>query len=315
MHLEKFSGNRDDTAQVIAKDQFLPLLEWLQTCEFTLLTSRLPAELHVPVLTSHLTGAAKRSFMRKWGSSRAAEVATWSLNTAKVEIAALVPNHKVLFTKTALAMQFSARSLENDLQRFALYLRNGEMPVDGSEYVFDVLQEKMQQAVPDVFTLSTSLYNRQLVFKGTFAEIMQDAIEIVSTLQVHGKLSGSARERSVDDAPPTRKRDKRLQVKKAGDRSNRRRPGDDAARKQEFFALAKRFSRCYGCGQHIAAKDLAAHKATCSRNPADFARRMGQVKKLVDTGKAAEVNEFPTRPKDAKDAKDPKEGPPKGGTK
>ena len=47
---EKFAGNKDSNALVIAANQFLPLLEWVQACEFTLVTSMLPSELHVPVV-------------------------------------------------------------------------------------------------------------------------------------------------------------------------------------------------------------------------------------------------------------------------
>lgn len=304
VQLDKFSGNRDADAHVIAKDQFLPFLEWLQACEFTLATSRLPSEFHVPVLISHLTGAAKKAFLRRFDSTAVA-VKDWSLNDAKLAIASLVPNHKVLFTKTAFRMQFSARSLENDLQRFALYMRIGELPEDNSQYVFDTVQEKMQDAVPDIFSLATSLYNKRFEFKPTFDEIMHDAIDIVSTLQVHGKLNAK-RSRPEHDSDPSRNpKQTRPQAPERpgggpqGRRGDNRRgppPGAAGAKKTEFMQLAKRFNRCYGCGRHVISAELDAHKAMCKKDPGAFAKRMGQVKRLVDAGRDKEVNVFPPPP-------------------
>lgn len=289
VQLENFAGNRDANAHVIAADQFLPLLEWIQACEFTLVTSRLPAELHVPVLVSHLTGAAKRAFLRRWGTTASAVVREWTLDDAKLAIASLVPNHKLLFTKTAMDMQFTAGTLENDLQRFSLYMRNGDVAVDNSQYVFDALQSKMQSAVHDVFTLAANLYNKTLQFKPTFAAIMQDAIDIVSTLQVNGKLTPPKRGRNDAQEQPSANR-KRARVQRS---ANGGRQGGDSSKKRIFLELARKYNRCYGCGRYVPPGEVKEHKAQCKRDPGAFAKRMGQVKRLDDMGKGAEVNVFP----------------------
>lgn len=295
--LDKFAGNKDASARVIADDQFLPLLEWLQACEFTLVTSRLPTDLHVPVLVSHLIGAAKRAFLRRWGSMDTSAMQDWSLSDAKLAIAGLVPNHKVHFTKTALAMQFTAGTLEDDLQRFSLYMRNGDLEVDNSHYVFEVLQEKMHRAVHDIFNLAQGLYGKTLQFKPTFVEIMHDAIDIVSTLQVNGKLNGSKRGRSDEDDRSGA--DKRKRVQKTGAQDHRHKSGANGNKRREFAELAKRFQRCFGCGRHVKPQDLGTHKAECKKDPKAFAQRMGQVKRLVDAGKEKEVNSFPPPKKQA----------------
>ena len=293
VHLEKFSGNRDACAHVITEDQFLPLLEWLQACEFTLVTSRLPSDLHVPVLVSHLTGAAKRAFLRRWGTLDASVMHAWSLKDAKIAIASLVPNHKVQFTKLAFDMQFSAHSLANDLQKFALYMQHGELPADNSRYVFDRLQEKMQRAVRDIFSTASGLYNKPFVFKPTFAEIMRDAIDIVSTLQVNGKLvskRGRDETDSNQETRPLKKGNKRLQVPRGAQPPRQR---GNSSKRREFMELARRFNRCFGCGKHVEGAQIASHREPSSRNPQEFSKRMGQVKRLVDAGREAEVNVFP----------------------
>ena len=45
--LEKFWGNKDVDAHVINKENFLPLLEWLESACFQIQVSGLPVELHV----------------------------------------------------------------------------------------------------------------------------------------------------------------------------------------------------------------------------------------------------------------------------
>ena len=278
VQLEKFAGNKDSNALVIAADQFLPLLEWVQACEFTLVTSRLPAELHVPVLVSHLTGAAKRAFLRRWGTIASSVMKEWTLDDAKLAIASLVPNHTLLFTKTAMEMRFTAGTLENDLQRFALYMRNGDVAVDNSQYVFDALHSKMQSAAHDVFTLAANLYNKTLQFKPTFAAIMQDAIDIVSTLQVNGKLTQPKRTRQGDDEQS--RTNKRARSQGSVDKTQK--SGVSGSKKKIFMELARKYNRCYGCGRYVAPGEVQDHKKTCKKDPSAFAKRMGQVKRQVD---------------------------------
>jgi hypothetical protein len=65
----------------------------------------------------------------------------------------------------------------------------------------------------------------------------------------------------------------------------KRKPGDLA----EFKQLARKFGRCYVCGDK---PEKAEQKAICSKNENEFRGRMGIAKALVDQGREAEVN-FP----------------------
>jgi uncharacterized protein YxjI len=185
--LEPFTGNRDPEAHVIEKRSFLPLLEWLEASCIQLQLSGLDETLHVRKLVMSLSGAAQRAFTAKY-LSRMPEVMTWTLHEARTEIASLVPDYKVQFTKQAIAMTFKAKSLQNDLQRFALYLQHGDMPVDGSIFVFESLQDKLLECAPNLFTIAQSSYNLRFEFKPTFEAVVADAMAIVNTLTTHNRL-------------------------------------------------------------------------------------------------------------------------------
>ena len=186
VNLEKFYGHSDRNARVMSPDFFLPLLLWLQRSVFTLKVSGLHKSMWVPTLLQHLAGAAGECFSQIHADS---DTSTWSLDTAKAKIAALVPDSAAFFTSQAMKMQFHARTLANDIERYALLMRHGEMEVNGSALAFQWLQRKMLQAKPDIFTIATTEFNRALVFGPDFAKIIRDAQQIVNLLATNGKLS------------------------------------------------------------------------------------------------------------------------------
>lgn len=76
--LKPFSGDGDPQGHVIEKESFLPLLEWLETCDFQLETSAIDPALHLQAMLGDLEGAARRAFQRKY-MSRKHEIQTWTM--------------------------------------------------------------------------------------------------------------------------------------------------------------------------------------------------------------------------------------------
>ena len=134
--------------------------------------------------------------------TRMHDVQRWTLPQARAKIASLVPEHGSLFTKKALDMQFSAKTTQDDVQRFSLYTTHGEMPVDGMRFVFEVLQTKMLDACPNMFATAQSAYNLRFEMRDTFEQTVADATRIVSALMMDDRLQ------SGFDFQPSRKRDR-----------------------------------------------------------------------------------------------------------
>jgi hypothetical protein len=125
--LESFHGSKDPESLVIDKEFFLPLLSWLRASVMQLRASKLPQSLWVSTLLGALRGAAKKSFTRVHGE---APIDAWSLSDFQLAVASLVPEHRTQFTEAALAMHFSAKSLCDDIARFALLMKNGEITLN-----------------------------------------------------------------------------------------------------------------------------------------------------------------------------------------
>ena len=310
--LEKFSGNTDPEAHVIAKEQFLPLLEWLRASAFQIEVSGLSDYLHVTALIMHLSGAAQKAFMARYGAQRGI-VRTWTLDRATQAIASLVPEHKVLFTQTALKMKFSVHTLADDVQKYALYMRNGDIPVDRSEFVFQDLQSKLLSVSPDMFSIAASSYNLRFEYNINFERTIASAMQIIHTLHMHDRLKpvqeakrgrtegasgsgGGEKSRTRDSSPAWQKPKSRADKRGRAQRSEggKGRGGPAGGNRGEFERLAREYNRCYGCGKYVTGADLAEHKSSCVRNKAEFSRRMGIVRKLVGEGKGSEVNTFPS---------------------
>jgi hypothetical protein len=137
--LPEFRGTSNPQGTVITPDNYLPLLEWLRTSEFALRTARVPESDFAMYVVHNLSGAARYSFMRQHAFS---DSSTWNYEQVKNAIIALILNHRALFTETALTMAFSANTLADDIERFALYLQYGELNAQASTLVFRALQQK-----------------------------------------------------------------------------------------------------------------------------------------------------------------------------
>ena len=300
VRLEKFSGNADEKARFIEPDQFLPLLEWLKATEFAIKTSGLPEAHHVPVLIQHLSGAAKSSFIKKHGGI-ADELSSWSLRDAKLAIAGLVPDHECLFSKAALDMVFKAESLAEDVESFALFMIHGELGTE-SKFVFAELQKKVLRASPEIFSTAATQHNLHFAYREeqTFTQAVYKLQNIIHVLQVNGQLSkpkvgkepwkdvvrnGSGKLAVQDRSKRERSAGAGPSRGQTADKRSKRTPEEAKALQKEFSELAKKHSRCYGCGRHVAPEDRESHKSECSRDKHKFWTNMGKVRSLVQAGK------------------------------
>jgi hypothetical protein len=106
--------------------------------------SQLPQQHWVSKLLGALSGAAKKSLTRVHGD---APINTWSVDDFQLAVASLLPDHMVQFSMDAMKMQFSAKTLSDDIARFALLVKNGDKGVDrNSRFVFAQLQNKLIEA-------------------------------------------------------------------------------------------------------------------------------------------------------------------------
>jgi hypothetical protein len=122
--LDAFHGSKDPESLVIDTKFFLPLLSWLGASAMQLCASTLPQSLWVSTLSGALRGAAKKSFTRIQGE---APVDAWSFSDFQLAVASLVTELCTQFTEAGLDMQFSAKLLCDDISRFALLMKNGEI--------------------------------------------------------------------------------------------------------------------------------------------------------------------------------------------
>jgi hypothetical protein len=305
--LAVFHGNADSNATYIARPYYLPLIRWIKEGTATLQHSGLRDPDQCTVVLNHLAGAARSAFFAKYGS---ADRSTWKLDDLYHNIANLVPDYAVLFTREAFAMQFRVKTLVDDIDTFAMYLRYGCFSVDGNQYVFSELQRKILDACPKIFTLAADLHNLRLVWTPgkSFSWHVSKAIVIVNTLQAEQLLLKEEIRNLKDSGATTNGRagygtgngEKRKQPSAPGGKNKRPRFENDKASKTgkdaRYKELAKTYMRCLKCGMHVPNGDWKAHAADANEKtkckPAQFMMRMGKVASMVDAGKGDKVNEF-----------------------
>jgi hypothetical protein len=302
IRLSEFSGNSDPKANHISESYFLPLIRWMKEGQSTLKLSGLSVLDQCTVVLNHLTGAARSAFFAKYGNTDRSQ---WCLNDMYRAIANLVPDYEVLFTRAAFEMKFQIKTLKDDIDTFAMYLRHGSIHLDGNHFIFCELQRKMIAACPKIFTIAADWHNLRLVWlpESPFLSHIQKAIDIVTVLQTNQQLQqqqidqlvggssnseGKQAEEKIGwkDATRKRKAENREGNKPAKERKV------DATRKSRFTALAKEYNRCRNCGRYVADSNWAEHKKSDKCDVSQFNRRMGQVAKMVDQGKGAQVNAF-----------------------
>jgi hypothetical protein len=199
VRLELFWGAADQTAHTIDHKYFLPLLNWLKSCQTQLRASQLPPELWVATTLGALRGAARASFTRIDGN---APLNNWTFEKFQLALTSLVPNHAAQFSRAALALKFSVKSLCDDIAQFALTIRHRELAPD-SQFIFGQLQDKMLEAWPEIFLVSTSRFNLQLDYASDFERQIEMAQKIASRLQCEGILDGLREKKNrprVEDA-------------------------------------------------------------------------------------------------------------------
>jgi hypothetical protein len=231
----------------------------------------------------------------------------WKLDDLYLKIANLVPDYAVLFTREAFAMKFRVKTLIDDIDTFAMYLRYGRCALDGNQYVFSELQRKILDACPKIFTLAADLYNLRLVWnpRQNFSWHVTRAIEIVNTLQADKLLLKEEikllKETSThSNGAGTSHGEKRKQPFTPGAKHKRPRVEHGKPFKHEkegkYKELAKSYKRCLKCGMHVPNGDWKAHAADTGEHtkckPSQFMMRMGKVASMVAAGKGDKVNEF-----------------------
>jgi hypothetical protein len=280
--LPEFGGNPNPKGTVISSDHCLALLEWLRTCEFALRTTRVPESDFAMYVVNNLTRAARHSFMRQHASSN---ISTWTYEQAKESIIALIPNHRALFTETALKMSFRANTLADDVERFALYLQYGELNANESSLVFRALQQKIHDAAPTLLSHVLTRHGLSLTLKATFTECLADAHALINVAQLDGVLSsppktqpaGKADTQGKSDSGYASKSDprRRVQKRKLERKSQACKPSKkaasiDDATADKYSALAKEFGRCTACGWLIRGQDKAVHVTSPDCKPELF---------------------------------------------
>ena len=284
--LQQFSGHPDSGAHCIDTEEFLPLLRWLQDCKARLATYNFVESDKVALLVSALSGGARSVFNDLYADAR---VCDWSLADAFSNIAALVPDHGVLFTRRALDMTFTAGTLPDDVKTFELYMRYGDMPADGSQFVWTELQNKMLGACPNLFAVAASKHNLHFVWDASkpFAAHVTQALKIVSAMQIFGDI-----QRSVSTAKSTlqpesgNKRKKPLNPHRVETPAKKKSvPASKGKHDKELSKLAFEHRLCFKCTQHVPTKaGMAEHKLTCSAPPGTFQANMKVVKRLHEQG-------------------------------
>lgn len=283
--LRVFSGHHDANARVIAMDHFLPLLEWLRESLFTLRASNLEEVHQVPLLISHLVGPAKSAFMHVHNNS---PIKTWTVKDAELAIASLVPDHKQHFSREGMNMTFRAESLPDDIAQFELLMKHGEIDAN-TKYVFDTFQSKLLDAKPEILGIAGTQYGLRLSYTGSFEEQIAAAQAIVLKLGVDGHLAAWTKShtkayKATESGSDLQKRKPASigsgpmgkRAKGAG-KADGGREADKKLKEKKNFELAKKYSRCFKCGYHVAAAEREAHRTKCSKNREDFSRRMGLV--------------------------------------
>ena len=110
------------------KEQFSPLLQWMESASFQIQISALAPEVHVRALVKHLGRDALKAFMLarrrcvSWATERCKRHRT-RLLVLCLSTASCLPNTHWIY------MRVTVKSLQNDVQRYALYMTNGDIAV------------------------------------------------------------------------------------------------------------------------------------------------------------------------------------------
>jgi hypothetical protein len=287
--LPTFSGNDDLHGTVISSAYYLPLIEWLRKCEFSMRTARVPEREFALCLVSHLSGAAHHSFMRQ---NMSPQIDTWSYTQAKEAILSLIPDYRALFMETAQDMTLKADSLADDIERFALYIQHGETEPDGSKVTFRSLQTKIHSAAPRLLSYALTHHGLTLAFHDNFAECVAAAQSIVAIGTINGILS-SAKFQSVSTpkfspestgAKPQSNHRRNAQKADNGFRQRlvKKQKTLDNATAAKYSELCKKYQRCTACGWLIDGQRKEVHAATGKCKANLFANRLALVAKLVE---------------------------------
>ena len=291
--LNEFSGNPDPGAHYIDTEEFLPLLRWLHDCKARLATYCFAKGDKVALLVSALSGGARSVLNDLYADAR---VSDWSLAEAFARIAALVPDHGVLFMRRALDMKFTANTLLDDMKTFELYLWYGDVNADGSQFVWTELQNKILSSCPNLFAMAASKHNLHVAWDATkpFAVHVAQALKVVSTMQIFGDIERSTRAaraalRSGDKKRKNPPAPDNVEGKKK--RSAVGKTGDD----KEFSQLAFQHQLCFKCTKHQPSKDaMLEHKKHCSVPPNTLRENMKVVRQLHSQGESG-VRQIKTR--------------------
>jgi hypothetical protein len=290
VRLELFWGAAEQTAHTIDHKYFLPLLNWLRSCQMQLRASQLPPELWVATTLGTLRGAARASFTRIHGD---APINNWTFEQFQLALTSLVPKHAAQFSRAALALKFSVKSLCDDIAQFALTIRHWELAPD-SQFIFGQLQDKMLEAWPDIFSVSTSRFNLQLDYVTYFERQIEMAQKIASRLQCEGILDSLREKRNRPQVEDTRMPalcfSKKPRMERGYARAHQsKRPAHGKA--EEFKKLARQYHRCYGCGYYLVPGAIEAHRKDCRKDPKTFKRIMGHLKRQIEADPMVDPNE------------------------
>ena len=269
MRLKEFAGHKNPNAQHIDSSFFLPLLQWLQDCKLRLATYDFAEADKVAALVSALTGGARAAFTALYTHEH---VHAWSLDEAFAKLAALVPEHTVLFMSSALEMQFHRDRLIDDIKTFALYVQYGDQNAVGARYIWTQMQRKIASACPGLFAVAANEFNLHFSWNAnvSFTEHVNHALQIVSTVQSAGRLADAA-DRAAGEVP---QQNGRRGNKRAGQNGHEQAKETKRAKKDQVrskpnrdprgIERAKALGLCFNCGTQLDRKQFASHKAKCT---------------------------------------------------
>jgi hypothetical protein len=211
------------------------------------------------------------------------------MTDAKAKIFALVPNHQTHFSRAAMDMTFKPQRLASDLDKFALYASNGDLPVDGHHFWYRLVQDKLLVACPDLFRLASEHFGKRIEFDPhiTFTAMIDKFMDIVLAVQTEIKTSliGEKRARTDSISNPAK-----AKVPKVAPKTK----GTNAKWKKDDFDLARAVGMCFGCGKLYPAgkkgqRYSQAH--TCNKQfvkgvvTDEFKAGLAPWRKLADDGK------------------------------
>lgn len=299
--LPSFMGSKDENALHIDQAFYLPLIEWVKEARTLLRASGLPETQKVFAIFNALSGPARRVLMMHGAGS---ELADASADQLLDQLVACIPDYSTFFTTEALNMRFRTKNLLQDIEKFGLLLSFGDLPVSSTHFWYQTFTNKLRDAQSDLLTLATSMLNMPLHYRPneTLPQLIARAIDIVKRLQQANLLQSIAKRGSggqdVEESSGTvnNGRNKR-KGPSASSAASKRRKNDDGERSAEHLRLAREYDRCEKCGYYVPPDQMKSHVQKCNGNSKLFATRMGKVAKMVASGKADQVNNFPAKKK------------------